>query len=368
MLDINWLEKNESLFKLPIFIDQDKFYYTDLENRYQRILSAVRVEDSAFYEKIKAACDSILSAIVNYYSGSFSCAYFTISKLIDEIEKDEKSEYAISTLKRNFIIPKNSKDEIQFFRARKSNAITRYEKEEMLHVPFDKRELCCDGRFSISGIPCLYIGNTSYVCWLEMGSPADHEFNVAPFKIDNNLTFLNLAIPINYLYSTLEHHQTNEFYFLMKIFLIQVAISYCIKEENRVFHSEYIISQLIMKICMEKKYDGIIYYSTKASSNIFNIVIGFNAVLFMPFDNESKNNISKKCDDHIENWHSYNFSMIKKLKYSETYKSDRCELAVDFSPFISNIGTIDYQIAYRDTFFYDFDKYIFSQWEESKKT
>ena len=60
--------------------------------------------------------------------------------------------------------------------------------------------------------------------------------------------------------------------------------------------------------------------------------------------------------------------MIKKLKYPETYKSDRCELAVDFSTFISNIGTIDYQIAYRDTFFYDFDKYIFSQWEDSKKT
>lgn len=63
----------------------------------------------------------------------------------------------------------------------------------MLHIPFNKRELIKTQRFSISGVPCLYLGTTSYVCWLEMNKPRDSEFNVSSYKIPGQLKILNLV-------------------------------------------------------------------------------------------------------------------------------------------------------------------------------
>ncbi len=40
-------------------------------------------------------------------------------------------------------------------------------------------------KYTSTVLPCLYLGTTSYVCWLELGRPADHEFNVSPVQLDN---------------------------------------------------------------------------------------------------------------------------------------------------------------------------------------
>lgn len=76
-------------------------------------------------------------------------------------------------------------------------------------------------RFSIPGVPCLYLGTTSYVCWLEMDKPHDSEFNV-------------------------------------------YATSFSIKNKERKFKSEYIVSQLIMQCLSELLIDGIAYASKKS--------------------------------------------------------------------------------------------------------
>ena len=41
-------------------------------------------------------------------------------------------------------------------------------------------------RFSIPGITSLYLGNTSYACWIEMGRSAEHDFNVSSVVLDNS--------------------------------------------------------------------------------------------------------------------------------------------------------------------------------------
>ncbi len=70
----------------------------------------------------------------------------------------------------------------------------------MLHIPFCNRELVSTQRFSVPGVPCLYLGTTSYVCWLEMDKPQDNIFNVSAFELPENLNILNLVI---------DHHLIN---------------------------------------------------------------------------------------------------------------------------------------------------------------
>ena len=59
------------------------------------------------------------------------------------------------------------------------------------HLTKEVRQVIID---SIPGIPSLYLGNTSYACWLELGCPAEYKFNVSPVLLDGTQKILNLAV------------------------------------------------------------------------------------------------------------------------------------------------------------------------------
>lgn len=78
---------------------------------------------------------------------------------------------------------------LRLYKARKGETNYLFAKEEMFHIPFDKRDRIGNQRYSISGIPCLYLGSSSYVCWEELGR-VDYDkcnfcgyTNVIPFEV-----------------------------------------------------------------------------------------------------------------------------------------------------------------------------------------
>jgi len=58
---------------------------------------------------------------------------------------------------------------LRLYKAREGENHYLFSEEEMFHIPFDKRDKIGNQRYSISGIPCLYLGSSSYVCWEELG-------------------------------------------------------------------------------------------------------------------------------------------------------------------------------------------------------
>lgn len=48
---------------------------------------------------------------------------------------------------------------------------TKFKPLDLFHVPFEKRHLIGNNRFSLSGLPCLYFGSSIYGCWEEMNRP-----------------------------------------------------------------------------------------------------------------------------------------------------------------------------------------------------
>ncbi len=64
-----------------------------------------------------------------------------------------------------------------------------------------------------------------------------------------------------------------------------IATSYIVKEENRTFRSEYIISQSLMMACKKLGYDGIAYYSRRVDDEIF-ALCAINLALFVDYNGE----------------------------------------------------------------------------------
>lgn len=117
------------------------------------------------------------------YKGLPSCAY---NKLAFMMEKRVNNELKYSDVAINET----------FYRMRKipdrRNGI---EYTEMFHVPIIMRRQVSTERFSIPGYPCLYLGNSIYVCWEEMGRPVMNTCWCSRVKPREAFQVLDLRMP-----------------------------------------------------------------------------------------------------------------------------------------------------------------------------
>lgn len=98
------------------------------------------------------------------------------------------------------------------------------------------------------------------------------------------------------------------------MYLLAIATCYIIKEENRTFKSEYIISQSLMMACKKMRYDGIAYYSRRVDNEVF-ALCAINLVLFVDYIGEYSDMIKHlKIDD------AFNYSLYKQLNNSLKYR------------------------------------------------
>ena len=134
-----------------------------------------------------------------------------------------------------------------------------------------------------------------------------------------------------------------------------IATSYRIEEQGRTFKSEYIISQSIMMACKKLGYDGLAYYSKRVDDENF-AKCAVNLALFVDYKGEYSEIVNHlKMDD------SFNFGLFKQLHCSLARKD--YELRCDRIGIANNIGNYDRQYSYHETWYFDFDKFLFYSWE-----
>lgn len=299
--------REESNLFLPVVIEKDEMYLSILEKKFKqyqqylddelpiwRVLSQRALDNNWDIEFIrqstKEICDNLLNSISLYYEGNTVCATNTVEKIISRICEHDINDFFISTIDRSYAtretIPfdflHKDFDRIQnlqntplsFFRAR-TDPVEQY--KDMGHVPLNMREKVGTQRFSIPGIPCLYLGTSSLNVWKELRCPAFHNFNVSAIqltergknrKILNLISGLSLLAGLQYELSSnvgLSNFNREKLRNLIEILYLSwplvCATSFRVKNETRAFHSEYIISHLIM-CCLKKLHiDGIAYIS-----------------------------------------------------------------------------------------------------------
>ena len=282
-------------FELPITIKNDCEYIKKLSSLLQKYAKAI----SSQSEIIPTECintmnlniNAIQAALQHYFNAEIPQAQQCISEvlqrylshafIVNEIDKN----YAFRGMAPDYI-PKSSGREVSlsehyknmnefplsFFKARCANhSITR---NDMLHIPFSMREKIATRRFSVPGVPCIYLGTTSLVCWLELNKPEDAIFCCSAYKLPGNLKVLNLCIQQHFINGSSiaiktvsdekKYEMQKTFFSSIELFPLVIATSFRVSDhEERKFKSEYVISQLVMQVIKENGIDGVAYFSKK---------------------------------------------------------------------------------------------------------
>ncbi|PJN50018.1 hypothetical protein PAEAM_56300 [Paenibacillus sp. GM1FR] len=319
---MNNIELND--FVLPIVIQNDYKYAQVLEETLNDFLSAIHgrqhISDTIYQQTVRNK-EKILEAINHYQNADISSAKSCIHDILNDYVHDPfiVAQLNDSTAFRGLTRFSSSVPEaiphpisysaIRMFKARLG--VGNFDRSDFLHIPFNKRGIVSTQRFSIAGVPCMYFGITSYVCWLELGKPSDSGFNVSAYDLPGNMRVLNLAIPqmlLNGLSNRDEYIQP--VLSMIQLFPLVIATSFKVIESNRSFRIEYIISQLIMQCLTSFNIDGVAYISKQVKNDSSNYPYCINFAVPM------KSNSDKLFSDFAENLpltNPINFAEYKQL-------------------------------------------------------
>lgn len=159
--------------------------------------------------------------------------------------------------------------------------------KEMFHIPFSKRTEVVNYRYSISGYPCLYLGNTILTCWEEMSCPALDDIVVSRVKLNKaeSLPVLDLRMPklLNekpLFYDKPEDEVKSDNLQLLKTWPLIIACSIKTITPESSFKHEYVHPQLLMLALRESMSDmyGVAYTSTHIDKNIDDSALSYTNV------------------------------------------------------------------------------------------
>lgn len=247
-------------------ITGNKSFGEVLEKKFEEYLAAIRKIDSQefhnkfrcenfslekFKTKAQDVCKNVEKCICKKKERFDNEAYVALKKLLisdiaDKAVIDHAKEYV--SHKKDFYrivyIPKNKVKE---------------GKNYAEHRPFEERFLIKEGRFSLPGFPCLYLGGSEEVCEKEVGKGNKGEckfVNQYQIRRGGRIKLLSLAPPIN--------DSPKELLGFLVLYPLILASQSPKRHPEGVFHEEYIIPQLLMEYVREKRkdVDGIRYLSS----------------------------------------------------------------------------------------------------------
>jgi hypothetical protein len=126
--------------------------------------------------KAERLCVAVQTAVREYLAGSPHAAFEVIDKAL--ASKDLRD--LIGNLRTNDVEKSSPLQEMYRIRAIHEPGI--YRRKDIFHVPFELRHRVQRQRYSIPGLPCLYLGATLFACWDELQRPPFHTLYAARFK------------------------------------------------------------------------------------------------------------------------------------------------------------------------------------------
>ena len=296
-------------FDAPFILDADSAYFPTLKDKLRHINDSLEENKAPVpvCSEVREITDDLISAMDYYYRGEIGEAQ---DRIYHTIKGVKKMPLAVSKIEDSisFIGPwhrfedyRKSESIARLFHARLSPKVVNYTRSDMMHIPFDRRDLMQPQRFSLSGLPCYYLASTSYCCWIEMDRPNESEFNVStvrprqPFKIFNlGVSGMTLEAAANLIEEQRCHtyHGDPDQTLLSLACLRVLAIATSFRVKRYVpyvpFKSEYILSQLIMLAVKRLDLSGVAYFSKRLNSDSDAFPVCVNLALFAPYQGEEK--------------------------------------------------------------------------------
>lgn len=218
-------------------------------------------------KRVSLIASCITKCLEEFLSGDIKSAY-------DAFDKTFSSDNINRHIQR-ITIPLNEicNENNPLFRVRKSDTPL-YDREDIFHIPFTKRHNVSAQRYSVAGLPCLYLGKSLYVCWQEMNKPDFDKLYLSSFiSYDKKSKILNfspqiLNDPTAGLLDDEKELKASNWSKASYLILWPLILScgYIKKNNNAPFIQEYIIPNLLMQWISRRVNSpivGISYYSTR---------------------------------------------------------------------------------------------------------
>lgn len=267
-------------------------YFTELFHKYEQILPNSTPEIKFFLHEFSKILNT---TIREYYKGKTASAYQIFVKKAVPIFIPSWS---------NLNTPFDPKEDYHFlYRARVTDQQHQNHHQiktqgDLFHIPFQLRHLVESQRYSIPGLPCLYLGKSIYCCWEELGRPDINwlyislfkyigppefilDFSWTPRMILEHISNQDIWIKLCILEESgedcskfLANHK--EFFDDCYQWLIDSAICWPIvavcsthvQNANLPFNPHYIVPQMVLQYVVESEiYLGIQYFSSQLEEN-----------------------------------------------------------------------------------------------------
>ncbi len=274
---------SHNVFSLPKQRDE-KNIEDYLNNIYTDYLNQLKKFDGDLGDQVKSnilfiedQIKKVKESLAFYLQGFPALAYTTLSEALNLLDDNNYLPIQKADLE-TFNSP--------FYRIRTSNNKT-LKREELFHIPFELREKVSTQRYSIPGLPCLYLADSIFVCWEELGRPNKDTFQVSRVDISQSkLKFLFFDTSLNEIKKKCFPTKNPEGKLLNLLipylcyWPILTACSLIVKKPDDVFKPEYIIPQLLLQwIVSYKKVDGVVYKSNRIKVSKHNIGTFRNVVV-----------------------------------------------------------------------------------------
>lgn len=293
----------KNYFFTPISIKTSEDYYPkicDIFKKYRKYIKSkpalMRVD--GLYDKVEKITDAILCSYRLEKSGSHNEARDKIKNIIKEnidsafFVSDLDSSYSFRAIApfqdmrtQGIDYSEQNSYPLSFFRIRQvknEDSKKEWNRTDLLHPPFNIVKKINSERFGLNGVPCLYLGTTTYCCYNELGNKVP--FYVSAYRPNNKgkkYKILNLTINTN----TINGFDYNPYKPMSQIvqemwvlYPLVMATSVINPDKNKnetqndvnanninmtLERPEYIISRLVMECLDELDIDGVAYLSTR---------------------------------------------------------------------------------------------------------
>lgn len=239
---------------LDIVVEKDadtRKAYMDTTRKVLRIIEDSKTLKEAEFKTLKRIRNKVNDIWINYLYGRVNTASSQMQNLIHT--KIDDGTY-IDLFKQ-----RSELNQILYRGRISKNLLT--QESDFYHIPFDQRYLIGNQRFSLSGIPCLYVASSKECVYAELGTTQDVQ--LCQMNLNHKVSLFDLTIQKQGYSSRQE--QLLAFYKLS----LQYACSIrALDNEGATFKTNYIIPQLVTATLynMNEGIQGICYVSLKANT------------------------------------------------------------------------------------------------------
>ncbi|MCJ0741393.1 hypothetical protein [Pedobacter montanisoli] len=252
------IKSKESIFKIPTVYSSEYFpelVETRLEEFYKflsdysigkRLNSIYRTleqkdssGDLSLLTRLRAFIKAINSSVSSYYDGFTYKAYDGFSTSLNNIIEFHNN-VALS-----YIEPNQS-----YYKIRVDESLSIKNREDNFHIPFNLRHFCATQRYSIPGIPSIYLGSTSYLSYEELGRPKIASSYISRFETKKLIRIIEIQTIYNFLKFSNDGELVEKFRHVLRyliLFPLYFTTTIRVIETGASFKTEYIIPQLLMQ-------------------------------------------------------------------------------------------------------------------------